>query len=146
MVLRFLSTDHFHLHIVTRENDFADVTAGKMTNPGDVQAIIDQIARKEAALVKRHLNDFKAPEIAAIRQTPPPRKAKDFAPSEWGDFRIELHATFPWVLFVYNRDAARVPHELMVNRAAAFNTIFLFAQQYELANVSFPSNTSSTYE
>jgi hypothetical protein len=148
---RWRSADHFHLHIVTRRTDFAHFTASKMTPPGNAHQIIDQITRKEAALVERHINDFKTPEIAAIRQSPPPRKAKYFAPSEWGDFRVELHATFPWVLFVpkvpfvYSRDAARVPHELMVNRSAAFDVIFLFAEQYELADVSFRSNTSSAY-
>jgi hypothetical protein len=148
---RWRSADHFHLHIVTRRTDFANFTAGKMTPPGNVPSILEQIARKETALIERHLNQFKGPEIDAIRQSPPLRKAKHFAPSEWGDFRIELHPTFPWVLFipkvpfVYSKDAARVPVELMANRSDAFNAIFLFAQQYELSDVRLRSNASSEF-
>jgi diadenosine tetraphosphate (Ap4A) HIT family hydrolase len=79
---RWRSADHFHLHIVTGRTDFANFTAGKMTPPGNVPSILEQIARKETALIEGHLNQFKGPEIDAIQQSPPPRKAKHFAPSE----------------------------------------------------------------
>ena len=131
------SADHFHVHLVTRKEDFAKYTASKVKN-GDYQQIMNKLDSKEGFLIKRHLEEFKRTEIADIRKNPPKLIAEKKCPDEWGDFKVELDEVYPWVKFipktpqVFSRDTRVVLEELRKYRDEAFTQMHMFASAWEL--------------
>ena len=131
------SAGHFHVHIVTKKTDFAKYTASKVSDAG-YDAILAKLESKEKFLIKRHLNEFKAPEVADLKKNPPERDERNFCSGEWKDFRVELDPVYPWVKFipkeaqVFSSDQREIQKQLETYREQAFSQMCEFAEHHKL--------------
>ena len=138
------SAGHFHVHIVTRKADFTKYTESKVKDARR-DAILAKLDSKERFLIKRHLNEFKAPEVAALKKDPPQRDEQNFCSGEWKDFRVELDPVYPWVKFipkepqVFSSDQREIQKQLETYREQAFSQMCEFAEHHK-PGVAKPAN------
>lgn len=136
------SASHFHVHIVLTKRDFAEYVAKKANNQDNLQHIIDLISKKSEQLVKRHLEEYKRPEIDEIKNDRPDEFDEDHEPfkDEYGEYRVELDRDYPWIKFIrkvppeYSKDQREVPAQLQHYRQECFSTMYSYAT--EVANLT----------
>lgn len=136
------SADHFHVHIVLKKREFAEYVAKKANNMDNLQQIIDLISNKSEQLVRRHLEEFKKPEIEEIKKNGPERFDEEHVEfsDDFDEYRVELDKEYPWIKFIrkvppkYSQDQREIPGQLQHYRQECFSRMYLYAT--EIANLT----------
>lgn len=144
---KWRSADHFHVHIVCNKNDFGNYVERKTQISSE--SVVKMINDKEKYLIRRHINEFKMPEIKEIREKYINMTVGDeeIAPSEWGGYRVELDSTYPLIKFIpkspikYSKDPREIQKELEYYRNDCFSKMFTLADHYKFEGVFLFSNS-----
>jgi len=131
------SADHFHVHLVVNNAQFAKFVAKESPKPIDEANVISKINKKSEYLVIRQMK-FQNEELEVIRNMK--ITSEDQFPTEWEDYYIEIHPYFSRVSFIpkaplmYSQDSKVVNEQLKTYRTNVFKAMRAFADKYGLKN------------
>ncbi|KAH0793297.1 hypothetical protein GPJ56_002785 [Histomonas meleagridis] len=144
------SADHFHVHLVCKHSGFAKYVSYK--TKVEQNQILQKLESTEKYLTNRHMNKFKKDDIKCLEENLPELDPDNFAPKEWGDYKVELDSVYPRIKFIPKQvqvfstnNNKQIQIELTKYRSECFTAMITLAEQLGFENVYLFSNISFVY-